>query len=197
MQCFSTVFGSWSPLVFSHNLRQTPLLLFFQCMRYYNHYDHHKMYFQKNTTNHHKIINTTGMLFLTFNFKRQLNFTNIFNATVATVWPASKLWLSVGQHWSLISSSTFVRFRAFVLMRIRGNKPLSQRYIVANEKSIRKKQFRQLWEWFTHSSPEPKKWHFMKNRPTTCWWIIPKITKLVLWFIENTGYSQRDRDRIS
>jgi len=34
-----------------------------------------------------------------------------------------------------------------------------------------------LWIWFTYSSPESRKWHFMKN--TTCSWTIPKITKLV------------------
>jgi len=58
------------------------------------------MHFQKNATNYHKIINTTKMLFRTFNVKRQLNFTNIFNATVdfATVWPTSKLKLSVEQY---------------------------------------------------------------------------------------------------
>jgi len=33
--------------------------------------------------------------------------------------------------------------------------------------------------WFTHSSPELRKRHFMKN--VMYWWIIPKITKLVLY----------------
>jgi len=48
------------------------------------------MHFQKNATNYHNII-TLKMHFITFHFKRQLDFTNIFNATVyfATVWPSS------------------------------------------------------------------------------------------------------------
>jgi len=73
------------------------------------------------------------------------------------------LWLSVEQCWSLITSSTFLRSRAFVLVWFRGNNPLSQRYIVANKNSIRKKQFRQLWEWFANSSPEPKKAAFYEK----------------------------------
>ena len=38
-------------------------------------------------------------------------------------------------------------------------------------------QFRPMWIWFTHSSPQPRKCIFMKN--ITCWWIISVITKLV------------------
>jgi len=50
-----------------------------------------KMLLHKNATNYHNSF-TTKMHFITFNSKRQLNFTNIFNATVdfATVWPTSK-----------------------------------------------------------------------------------------------------------
>ena len=50
------------------------------------------MLFQINATNYHNMI-TTKMHFITFNFERQLNFTNIFNATVdfAIVWPTSKV----------------------------------------------------------------------------------------------------------
>jgi len=46
----------------------------------------------KNATNYHNIF-TIKMHFITSNFKRQLNFTNIFNATVdfATVWPTSNI----------------------------------------------------------------------------------------------------------
>jgi len=49
------------------------------------------MLFWKNATHYHSIF-TTKMHFITFNFKRQLHFTNIFNATVdfATVRPTSK-----------------------------------------------------------------------------------------------------------
>jgi len=49
------------------------------------------MHFQQNATNYHKII-TTKMHLITFNFKRQLNSTNIFNATidVRTVWTTWK-----------------------------------------------------------------------------------------------------------
>jgi len=80
MQSFSTVFGSRPFGIFTQPA--TPFLLFFQYVRYYNHYDHRKMHFQKNKVSYHNIINTAKMLFLTFNFKRQLNITNIFNATV-------------------------------------------------------------------------------------------------------------------
>jgi len=40
-----------------------------------------------------------------------------------------------------------------------------------------------------------KKRNFMKN--ITCRSIIPKITKLCLWFIKNIGYNQKGRERIS
>jgi len=80
-------------------------------------------------------------------------------------------------------------------MWTRGVKTHSQRYVAANENSIRKSQFRQLWEWFATARQNRKKRNFMKN--ITCWWIIPKITKLFLWFIKNIGYNQRGRERIS
>jgi len=38
------------------------------------------MHFQQNATNYHNIF-TTKMHFITFNFKRQLNFTKILNVT--------------------------------------------------------------------------------------------------------------------
>jgi len=48
------------------------------------------MHFLQNATNYHNII-ATKLHFIRFNFKRQLNFTNLFNVTVdfVTVWPTS------------------------------------------------------------------------------------------------------------
>jgi len=40
------------------------------------------MHFQKNATNYRNVFYTTKMHFLTFRFKRQLNFTNIINAAI-------------------------------------------------------------------------------------------------------------------
>ena len=48
------------------------------------------MHFQQNAMNYHNIF-TTKMHFVTFNFKRQLNFTNIYvTVDFGTVWPTSK-----------------------------------------------------------------------------------------------------------
>ena len=79
------LFGNFTQLA-------TLFLLFLQYIWYYNLYDYHKMNFQKNATNYHNII-TTNIHFLTFNFKRQLNFMNILNVTfdLATIWPTSDL----------------------------------------------------------------------------------------------------------
>ena len=49
----------------------------------------------------------------------------------------------------------------------------SRRYILWQRKQYLESQFRSLWIWFTHSSPEPRKWHFMKN--IMFWWIDHKI----------------------
>ena len=51
-----------------------------------------KILLYKNAANYHNIF-TAKMHFITFSSKRQLNLTNIFNATVdfATVWLTSKL----------------------------------------------------------------------------------------------------------
>jgi len=130
---------------------------------------------------------TTKMHFITYNFKRQLNFTNIFNATAdfATVWPNSKfgvecLTMLIFYHARL--SFDFVPpFWCELEL-----KNYSRRDILWQRKQYSAGQFRPLWIWFTHSSPERRKWYFMKN--IMCWWwIIPKITKLVPYFIKNTG----------
>ena len=49
----------------------------------------------------------------------------------------------------------------------------SRRDILRQWKQYLESQFRSLWIWFTHSSSEPRKWHFMKN--IVCWWIDHKI----------------------
>jgi len=46
------------------------------------------------------------------------------------------LWLSVGQCWSFISSSTFLRFRAFVLVSIWAIKPLSHHIQWTNKEKL-------------------------------------------------------------
>jgi len=56
----------------------------------------------------------------------------------------------------------------------------SRKDILWQWKQYSESQFRPMWIWVTHSSPEPRKWHFMKS--IMCWWIIPKIPKLVLYF---------------
>jgi len=137
MQCFSTFFGSW-PLCYFFTPCD-PFLLFFHCIWYYNHYDYNKVLLWKNATNYHNIF-TIKMHFITSNFKRQLNFTNIFNATVdfATVWPTSNIRGWVLDSANLLSCSTTLWFRASVLMWTGAEKTLSQRYIVAPKTLFRK-----------------------------------------------------------
>ena len=140
MQYFSTLFDPWFPLVSSHNLRP-PCCSFFNIYDY-NHYDYTQCISRKmQRTTTRLLLCTTKMHFITFNFKRQLNSMNIFDATF-DLQPYFQLCLTV-------------------------------------LKKISKSQIRQLWVWFTHSSLEPREWHFIKN--ITCSWIIPKITKLVLY----------------
>jgi len=114
MQCFSTVFGSWPPLVFSHNLRH-PSCSFF------NTYDIITIMITTKCISR-KIQQTTTkssilQIFLTFNFRRQLNFTNIFNATVdfAAVRPASKLVLKC---WSMLISHFILNFPSISCLRL-------------------------------------------------------------------------------
>ena len=125
------------------------------------------MHFQQNATNYHNIF-TTKMHFITFNFKRQLNFTKILNVTAHFANFEIRGWVSDSPN--LISCSNFLRVCAFFLTWTRAEKPLSQRCIVGNESNIRQASS-ELW---VYSSPDPRKWHFMKN--IMCWWIIPKIT---------------------
>jgi len=93
MQCFSTVFGSCPPLVFSHNLRH-PSCCFF------NTYDIITIMITTNGISRKiqrittKCINTTKMLFLTFNFKRQILMRRL---TLQQYDQLRNLWLSVGQ----------------------------------------------------------------------------------------------------
>ena len=145
-----------------------------------------KVLFYKNATNYHNIF-TTKMHFITFTFKRQLNFTNIFNATVdfASVWPTSQFvveCLTVLIFYDTRLSFDFVP-PFWCELELKKH---SRRDILWQWKQHLESQFRPLWIWFTHGSPEPRKWHFMKN--ITCWWIIPKIAKLILYF-KNIGCS--------
>jgi len=198
----------------------------------------------------HKCISST------LNFKRQLNFANIFKATVdfANVWPTSKLVVECLTVLILFHVRLYFDFVSPVWCELELKKTLSQRYC-GNGSKIRKAswdgcgydsrtarpvatglhsgavppqifcvpqiccaQKNLFWTYNknknlaplkciltlqtikpgygrVHSSPEPRKWHFMKN--ITRWWIIPKITRLVPYFIKNIGYIQRGRERTS
>jgi len=136
------------------------------------------------------------MHFITFKFKRQLNFTNIFNATVdfATAWPTSKLvveclTLPISYHPRLSFDSVPSLWCQLEL------KKHSCRDMLWQAEAIFEKAVRTVVVWFTHSTPEPRQWHCMKK--ITCRWIIPSITILVLSFIGNISYKQRSRERIS
>ena len=137
MQCFSTFFGSW-PLCYFFTPCD-PFLLFFHCIWYYNHYDYNKVLLWKNATNYHNIF-TIKMHFITSNFKRQLNFTNIFNATVdfATVWPTSNIRGWVLDSANLLSCSTTLWFRASVLMWTGAEKNTFAEIYCGTENIIRK-----------------------------------------------------------
>ena len=134
------------------------------------------------------------MHFIAFNFKWQLNHINIFNATVdfATVKAKFEICGWAFDSANLMSCSIILWFRAFVWCKLE-RKNHSCRDILWQRKQYLEGQFRPLWIWFMQSSSEPRKWHFMKN--IICWWMIPKVKKLVLCFIKNIGYSQRGRDR--
>jgi len=127
------------------------------------------------------------MHFITFNFKWQLIFHKHFQCDG---WLFNRMTNFEIRSWmfdsaKLLSCSIILWFRASVLMWAGTEKPLSQRYIVATKAIFRKSVQTAVDIWFTHSSPEPRKWHFMKN--ITCLWIIPKITKLDLYFIKDIG----------
>jgi len=74
----------------------------------------------------------------------------------------------------LLPCSTILWFRASVWCKLEL-KNHSRKDILWQRKKYSEGQFRPLWIWFTHSSPEPRIWHFMKN--IICWWMIPKIIK--------------------
>ena len=137
------------------------------------------------------------MHFRTFNFKRQLNFTNIFNVTVdfATVWPAtSEFMVECLRLLFLCNARLSFDFLPPVWCELELQITLAEMYC-GNGGSIFGKPVQTVWVWFTHSSTETRNLQFMKN--ITCWWIITKITKLVLYFIDNIGYIQRGKERTS
>jgi len=93
-----------------------------------------------------------------------LHSTNIFNAIVdsATVWPTSKFvleCLAVLISYRPRLSFHFVPSYWYELEL----KKQTRRDIWRQQKQYLKSQFGQLWVWFTHDSPELRKWHFMKN----------------------------------
>jgi len=81
---------------------------------------------------------------------------NIFNAT----FDFATAWASLFKIANLASSLTFLQFGAFVFMWTRAENH-SRRDILWQRKQYSKSKFRQLWEWFTHSPSELRKWHFL------------------------------------
>jgi len=138
MQWFSTIFGSWPPFVFSHNLR--PFLLLFQYIWYYNHYDHHKTHFLQNATTITTLLPQKCILWLLISKGNWISQT--FSMRRLTVQPYGNFeirgWVFAVLTTNLLSCSTFLWFRAFILMWTKAEKPLSQRCVVANERNIRK-----------------------------------------------------------
>ena len=117
-----------------------------------------------------------------FNFKWKLNFTNIFNATVdfVTVWPTSKFVVECLRVLIFYHARLSFHFLSSFWCELELKKH-SRKDILWQWRQYSESQFRPMWIWFTHISPEPRKWHFMKS--IMCWWIIPKIAKLVPYLI--------------
>jgi len=113
----------------------TPFLLFFQSIRYSNHYDYRKTHFQK------KMQQTIIILVPQKCISKHL----ISNGKIAfhkhfqcDCWLCNRVANFEIRAWvfgsaNLISSSTFLSFRAFVLIRIRAEKTDSQRYMAATK----------------------------------------------------------------
>ena len=139
MQCFSNVFGSWLPLLFSHILWPPPCSFF-------NTYDIITiMIITKCISQEIQQTITTSLPQRCISWHLISN-CNWISQTILMQRLALQQydqlrnsWFGVWQCWSYsISSSTFLWFRVFVLMWTRVEKPHSQRNAVASRSIFEK-----------------------------------------------------------